>query len=189
MELEDIKQQWETLNRKLNEQQIISKRLMENTVSQKIDFINAYNWIGIFIILILTSVVALLGAEKQIPSKFITSIIIILLIALVSGIYHALLLNKTKSFKNNIFKSETEVIKYQKFSYWYYMIAIVIVFIFLIFSYFSFKEILIKYHRMDTFIIICLVAIVLSIVEMRWYVGKIQKLRQSISDLKEFEKE
>lgn len=189
MELEDIKQQWETITQKLNEQQIINRRLMQNIVGRKIDFINSYNWANTLVFLILLPVVTAIGIQKNIPSTVLWLTIIILAIGLLSSIYHALLFNKTKSFRNNIVESETNVTKYQQFSYWYYLISIIIVALFLIYFYFDFNDIMVKYNRVGIFITICFAGIVLAIVEMKWYIGKINNLRQSISDLKEFEKE
>ena len=47
MELEQLKQQWDILHTKLDEEQIINKKLMENAIRQKIDNTNFRNVFGL----------------------------------------------------------------------------------------------------------------------------------------------
>lgn len=189
MELEQLKQQWDIIQKKLDEQQIINKRLMENAVTQKIDFINTYNWIGIIILSLIIPIVFIIGPKKNVEPFLLYLIIGLLITGLVTGIYHALLFNKAKNYQNNILTTEKFIIFYERFSYWYYLIAIVLVFVFFTASVIIFYDRLIEYNRLWFFITLALGGILLSFGEMKWFLTKIKRLHQSISDLKEFEKE
>ncbi len=189
MELDELKQQWELLHQKLDEQEIVTKRLLENAVSQKIDFISGYNWIGIIIGLAVIPVVLFLGQTKQVEKELLVAITCILTFFTAFGIYKALQFNKTKSFKNDILHTEKIILRHEKLSFWYYLITLIVIFGFLIVSTFVFYERLVTYNRLWIFLVIIVFGIFAGVGEMKWYLRKIKNLQQSISDLKEFEKE
>lgn len=189
MELDELKQQWGILHKKLSEQQIINKRLMENTVSQKIDFISTYNWIGVIIGIIGIPLILFLGQERKIEKELLVLIVCMLFFFMVLGIYKAFQFNKIKSFKNNIVHTERIVLQHEKLSFWYYLITLIAIFGFLVIAIFVFYDRLVAYNRLWIFLVIIVFGIAMGIHEMKWYLGKVKKIYQSISDLKEFEKE
>ncbi len=189
MELEQLKQQWDILHAKLDEQQIINKRLMENAVTQKIDFLNNYNWIGIVLGIVIIPIVIFLGKTKHIESELLSFTVDMLTFFVILGIYKALKFRKINSFKNNILDTEKIITRYEKISFWYYLITIVVVICFLVTFGFIYCETLVAYNRHWILISIFIFAVIGSIGEMKWYLKKIKNLHQSISDLKEFEKE
>lgn len=189
MELEQLKQQWDILHAKLDEQQIINKRLMENAVRLKIDFISTYNWIGIAIGVAAIPIIILINQSHRVEDWVLATIICMLAFFNVFAIYKALQFNKTKSPKNDIINTEKMILQHQKISFWYYILTLIIVFGFLILSTFIFYERLVAYNRLWFFAVIIIGGIFAGIREMKWYLGKVNDLHQSISDLKEFEKE
>ncbi len=189
MELEQLKQQWEILHAKLDEQQIINKRLMENAVIQKIDFINTYNWIGIILGIGIIPIVIFWGKTKQIENGLLVFIICILIFFVILGVYKALQFKKTNSFRNNILDAEKIITKHEKTTFWYYIITLVVAVSFLVTFGLTYYELLIAYKRHWILLSIFAFVVIGSIGEMRWYLKKIKNLHQSISDLKEFEKE
>lgn len=76
MELEELKQQWDILHQKLNEQQIINKRLLENAVRQKIDFINSYNLFTSISALVLIPFLFIVQKQKNLDDIFFYFILI-----------------------------------------------------------------------------------------------------------------
>lgn len=189
MELDELKQQWDILHKKLDEQQIINKRLMENAVTQKIDFINSYNWIGIILGITIIPIVIFLGKTRQIENGLLIFTICMLIFFVILGIYKALQFRKTNSFKNNILNTEKIITQHEKITFWYYVITLVIVISFLTIFGLIYYTTIAEYNRQWIFISIIVFAIIGSISEMKWYLKKVKNLHQSISDLKEFEKE
>ncbi len=189
MELEQLKQQWDIIHAKLDEQQIINKRLMENTVTQKIDFINNYNWIGIILAIVIIPIVIFLGKTRHIENGLLVFTVCMLVFFTILGIYKALQFKKINSFKNNILDTEKIITQHEKISFWYYVITLVIVVSFLIVFGLTYYEILVAYKRHWILIAAFTLAVIGGIGEMKWYLKKIKNLHQSISDLKEFEKE
>lgn len=189
MELDELKQQWEVLHKKLDEQQIINRRLMENAVTQKIDSISNYNWIGVMVGIAVIPLMLFLNQQTKIEEGLLVSIICILIFFTAFGIYKALQFNKTKSFKNNIVNTEKIILQHEKLSFWYYLTTLIVIFGFLAVSTFIFYDRLVAYNRLWFFLVIIVLGFFAGIGEMKWYLGKVKKLHQSISDLKEFEKE
>lgn len=189
MELEQLKQQWDILHAKLDEQQIINKRLMENAVRQKIDFINSYNWIGIILGITIIPVILFLGKIRQVENGLIVFAVCMLAFFTILGIYKALQFKNINSFKNNILSTEKIITQHEKISYWYYVITLVVVICFLGVFGFIYYDILVAYNRHWILIAAFAFAIGAGFGEMKWYLGKVKNLHQSISDLKEFEKE
>ena len=189
MELEQLKQQWDIIRTKLDEQQIINKKLMENAATQKIDFINSYNWIGVIIGIAVIPFMFFLNQTKPIETELFVFIICILTFFTAFGVYKALQFNRIKSLKNDIVNTEKFILKHEKLSFWYYMVTLIVIFGFLVVSMFVFYDRLVAYNRLWLFIIIIVFGIIAGIGEMKWYLKKVKNLHQSISDLKEFEKE
>lgn len=189
MELEQLKQQWDILHAKLDEQHIINKKLMENAVTQKIDFINNYNWFGIILGIVIIPIVIFIGKTRQVENGLLVFATGMLIFFVIFGLYKALQFKKTNSFKNNILDTEKIITKHERITLWYYLITIVVVVSFLITFGLTYYEILVAYKRHWILIAAFTFAVIGSIGEMKWYLRKIKSLQQSISDLKEFEKE
>ena len=185
MELEQLKQQWDILHKKLDEQQIINKRLMENAVTQKADFINSYNWFGNIIGLIATPFIILLALEKEIDIEIIIATVGIVTFFIAFGVYNALQFNKIKSLKNNIIFKEKSIIQYEKSSFVYYLISLFVIFGFLCVIMFVYYDRFVANNRVWFFVSFIIVAIFGAVGKMKWYLSKVKKFHQSISDLKE----
>ena len=189
MELDELKQQWEILHQKLDEQQIINKRLMENAVGQKIDFINSYNLFGIAVGVLLTPFLLIVHKQKQIDDFILYSTLAFLIIMYPLSVYWAFQFAKNMSLKRNILDVEKFVLKYKKYTY----ISTWISYAFVIFIFAGSitinYDLFVKYNALGLVIVAYLAGLLFVIFIGTRDIKRLKNLHQSISDLKEFEKE
>ena len=87
MELEQLKQQWDILHTKLDEEQIINKKLMENAIRQKIDNTNFRNVFGLAVRVIIIPFLFIMYNHKFLNDFTFYITITFLIFALPFSIY------------------------------------------------------------------------------------------------------
>lgn len=187
MELEELKNKWEIMSKQIEKQTLVSKKLLDNVVVQKMNHLVSYNWFGIILTLIAIPIVIFLGMYKNIAGQFIYSGVGMLIVFFIWGIYNFRLLLKTKSYKNNLISAERATIKYRNNTIWYYMTQYLFATIYVIWLIASSYKLLVQFNRLEIIIIAVIVTFALTIFEYRWYIGKIKELHNSIEELKSFE--
>lgn len=188
MELDELKQQWEILHKKLDEQQIINKRLMEAAVRQKISFINSYNLFGIVLALFIIPILIMVQKQKNIDAIFFYFSLGSALIIIGFSAYWSIQFAKKMRVKTNILELEKFLHKYKRYSYISTLIAYIwsiVIFAWSITLYFD-NIIAAKMVPETILIYVAVFAFVVWISTRD--ISRLKKLHQSISDLKEFEK-
>lgn len=189
MELEQLKQQWDILHAKLDEQQIINKKLMENAIRQKIDNINLQNIFGLAVGVIITPFLFIMYNQKLLNDFTFYITITFLIFALPISIYWTYQFIQHMSLQKNIIEVERFLLKYKRYNYIIEKSSYTFVFIIFSWELINRYEILTSvnmfYPILIIYFLIFVGVIYLGIYEKR----KIKNLHQSISDLKEFEKE
>lgn len=189
MELEQLKQQWEILHKKLDEQQIINKRLMENAVNQKIDFINSYNLFGSISAFLLIPFLFIMGKLKNIEGIFFYFILISAFFFIGFSIYWSFQFAKKMSFKKNILEIEIFLLKYKRYTYISSIAAYIWAIVLFVWSIVIYYDLFVQYNRLEIAIIAYLTTFLFILYVGSRDMNRLKKLHQSISDLKEFEKE
>ena len=189
MELEQLKQQWDIIQKKLDEQQIINKRLMENAVTQKIDFINSYNIFEIVAGILLIPFLLIVSKQKMIDSFLLYPALAIVIIAFPISIYWAFQFSKNMSLKGNIIDVEKFILKYKKYTYISAIVSYTFTIIFFVASIVINYDLFVKYNRLGIAIIAYSATFLFIVFIGTRAVNRLRNLHQSISDLKEFEKE
>lgn len=189
MELEQLKQQWEILHQKLNEQEIINKKLMENAVNQKIDFINTYNLFGSISAIILIPFLLIMEKQKTIEGVFFYFILISAFLFIGFSIFWSLEFAKKMSFKNNILKQERFLLKYKRYTHIITIVGYVWAIIIFVWSIIINYDLFVQYNRLGLAIVAYCAAFLFIVFIGTRDIKRLKKLHQSISDLKEFEKE
>ncbi len=185
MEPEELKQQWDILHAKLDEQPIINKELMENAVKGKVKDISSENWtgliMGLFIIPLLWSM-----ASRDMDEKMIWFGFFIVFCSLLFSIYVTLFFDKVMK-KQSIVEREKGLLKYKQINIIRTCTLTVLIVIFLVlYTILVYKT---KPHLLILILFYSPILTAFSIWGNRKYMNDIKELQQSISDLKEFEKE
>lgn len=189
MELEQLKQQWDILHKKLDEQQIINKRLMENAVTQKVDFINSYNLFGSISAIILVPFLLIMGKQKNIEGIFFYFILISAFLFIGFSIFWSLEFAKKMSFKNNILEQERFLLKYKRYTHIITIIGYVWTIIIFVWSIIINYDLFVQYNRLSLVIVAYCAAFLFIVLIGTRDIKRLKNLHQSISHLKEFEKE
>lgn len=189
MELEQLKQQWDILHKKLDEQQIINKRLMENVVRQKIDFINSYNLFASISALLLIPFLIIIGKQKNIEGIFFDFILISALLFIGFSIYWSFQFAKKMSLKTSMLELEKFLLKYKRYSHISLFISYIWAIIIFTWSIVEHYNLFVKYNRLGIAIIAYLATFLFIVFIGTRDIKRLKNLHQSISDLKEFEKE
>lgn len=190
MELEQLKQQWDILHKKLDEQQIINKKLMENAVTQKIDFISNYNWFGVALFII-TIPFAWIMQSRHTPLdwNYFYFMMTVLIFYFIWDTYLTLLFDRTKKNKIDVISNEKSVLKFSKQRHLNSLTQFIVAIIIAIWGILHIWDKLIKFNTLESTIFIIVIIFIIG----GWlnfnYFRKLNQLKQSISDLKEFEKE
>jgi hypothetical protein len=189
MELEQLKQQWDILHAKLDEEQIINKKLMENAIRQKIDNTNFRNVFGLAVRVIIIPFLFIMYNHKFLNDFTFYITITFLIFALPFSIYWTYQFIQHMSLEKNIIEVEKFLLKYKRYNYIIEKFSYTVIFIILSWELINRYEILTSvnmfYPILIIFSLIFIGIIYLGIYEKK----KIKNLHQSISDLKEFEKE
>lgn len=190
MELEDIKQQWETINRKLNEQEIINKKLITNIMKRDMNFISNYNWINVILFIIVIPFVWLMQT-KYTPYdwKFIYAALFFLAVYFIWEIYLTLLFDKANRLRNDILTTEKLLIRFKRNRIINYQSSYIVAFFLVLWATRLIWDRMIQTNTwaLSTLIFVTLISISIWLTII--YFRKINSINQSISDLKEFEKE
>lgn len=189
MELEQLKQQWDILHKELDKQQIINKRLMENAVTQKIDFINAYNLFGSISAIILIPFLFLMGKQKNIEGIFFYFILISAFLFIGISVFWSLGFAKKMSFKNNILEQERFLLKYKRYTFIITIVGYVWAIILFVWSIIIHYDLFVQYNRLVLVILAYSATFLFILFIGTRDIKRLKNLHQSISDLKEFEKE
>ncbi len=189
MELDELKQQWDILHKELDKQQIINRRLMENAVKQKIDNINLQNVFGLAVGVIITPFLFIMYNQKHLNEFTFYATISFLILTLPFSIYWTYQFTKHMSLQKNIIEIEKFLLKYKRYNYIIGKFSYLFVLIIFSWELINIYEILTSINKfypvLIIFSLIFVGIIYLGIYEKK----KIKNLHQSISDLKEFEKE
>ncbi|HCB00246.1 MAG TPA: hypothetical protein DEP22_10085 [Porphyromonadaceae bacterium] len=189
MELEQLKQQWEILHKRLDEQEIINKQLMENAVKGKIKSISNENWGGlIFVIFTIPFIWIMQHNYKGLDTNVLYFGLFLMFFSLLFSIYSTFLFDKIMK-KKSILEREKGLLYFKKINYISTFIAIVLGIVFMIWVTISMHKQLIQTHMLEIAILSFVAAMGFGIWVTYKYFRKINELHQNISDLKEFEKE
>lgn len=189
MELEELKQQWDILHKKLDEQEIINKRLMENVVNQKIDSMNSYNLFGLISALLLIPFLFIMGKQKNIEGVFFYFILISAIFFIGFSLYWSFQFAKKMSLKKNILEIELFLLKYKRYNYISSIIAYIWAIVIFAWSIVINYDLFVQYNRLGIAIIAHLATFLFILFVGSREINRLKKLHQSISDLKEFQKE
>lgn len=189
MELDELKQQWDILHKELDKQQIINKRLLENAVRQKIDFINSYNLFGFAVGILAIPFIFIVRKQKMIDDFLFYSILTFFIIMFPISIYWAFQFVKNMSLKGNIINVEKFLLKYKRYTYISTIISYIWSIIIFAWTIVIYYDLFIQYNRLEIAIVAYLATFLLIVFIGTRDIKRLKNLHQSISDLKEFEKE
>lgn len=189
MELEQLKQQWDILHAKLDEQQIINKKLMENAVKGKAKSISNENWSGLILVIFTIPFVIIMQCNyKGLDSKVFYFALFLLSYSLLFSIYSTLFFDKVMK-KRSILEREKGLLKFKRINNLSTFIAIVLAIIFMVWEIITMYNQFLQTNKLGIAIFGFVSAIAFGFWVTYKYYRKINELQQSISDLKEFEKE
>lgn len=190
MELDELKQQWEILHKKLDEQQIINKRLMETAVNKRIKSISSQNWFGVILVIFIIPFVWMMQMNyNSLHTTLFYFAIGMLVCSLIAAVYLSVLFDKAMKTKNTVLEKEKKLIRFRKFNYVSTFISTIAAFVFLIWATISMYENLNAVNMLGISILLFIAIIVFASWISYRYILKINTLHQSITDLKAFEKE
>lgn len=190
MELDELKQQWEILRKKLNEQEIINKRLMETAVRQKINSISNTNWVNVILFLTTIPFVSIMQARHApLPPALFYFALFSLTVYCIWDFYLTLLFDKIRKNKLDILSMEKTVLKFKKQrllnTFSQFIVAIVLV----TWGIWSVHDRMMKMNLLELYIFgIAAVFIIGGWFSVRYF-HKLNSLKQNLSDLNEFQKE
>lgn len=190
MELEELKQKWDILSKEVEKQKIINQKLMDNVVNQKLKGLISYNWFGLALSILVIPFVYYLGKRSGLSD--LTYIYIGLagvIIFMIWGIFSFRIILKAKSYNQDLISAEKTIIKYRKSTSLSYLCQYIFIIPYLVYCLFTFKQYFISAGTLWVTILVFLGALAITVIELRWNMGKIKTLQKSISELKEFEKE
>ncbi|MDO5665261.1 MAG: hypothetical protein Q4G63_08405 [Bacteroidia bacterium] len=189
MELEQLKQQWDILHKKLDEQQIINKRLMENAVKGKIKSISNENWGGLILVVFTIPFIWIMQHNyKSLDTDVFYFALFLMFLSLLFSIYSTFLFDKTMK-KKSILEREKGLLKFKKINYISTFIITVLAIVFMVWVVISMYKQFMQANMLEIAILFFIAAMGFGIWVTYKYFRKINELHQSISDLKEFEKE
>lgn len=189
MELDELKRQWDILHKQLNEQKIINQRLMENVVKGKVKSISNENWKGLILVAFtIPFIIIMQDNYDSLDTKAFYFALFLMLYSLVFSIYATIFFDKVMK-KKSIIEREKGLIKFKKLNYISTFILIPFGFIFMVWVTVSRYQQLIQTNMLSVSIFLFVAAMGFGIWITYKYFRKINELYQSISDLKEFEKE
>ena len=189
MELDELKQQWELLHQKLDEQELINKRLMENAVKQKVKSISNENWSGLLLVIFTIPFIWIMQHNyKGLDTNVFYFGLLLMFCSLVFSIYSTLLFDKIMK-KKGILDREKGLFKFKKVNYASTFIGIVLGCVFIIWVTISMYEDLLKRNMLEIAVFSFIAAMAFGGWVTYKYIRKINELQQNISDLKDFEKE
>ena len=189
MELDELKQQWDILHKELDKQQIINRRLMENAVRGKIKSISNENWRGLILVIFTIPFIWIMQHNyKGLDTNVFYFGLLLMFFSLLFSIYSTFFFDKVMK-KKSILEREKGLLKFKKINYISTFVAIVLGFVFMIWVTISMYEQLRQAKMFEIAILSFVAAMGFGIWVTYKYFRKINELHQSISDLKEFEKE
>ena len=189
MELEQLKQQWDILHQKLDEQQIINKRLMENAVKGKIKSISNENWKGLILVIFTIPFIWIMQHNYEgLDTNLFYFGLLLMFFSLLSSIYSTFFFDKVMK-KKSILEREKGLLKFKKINYISTFITIVWGFAFMVWVTISMYKQLIQTNMLEIAILYFVAAMGFGVWATYKYFLKLNELHQSISDLKEIEKE
>lgn len=190
MELEELKQKWDILSKEVEKQKIINKKLMDNVVSQKLKGLISYNWVGLVFSLLAIPFVLYLGKQSGLGDlTYIYIGIAGVVFFMIWGMFSFRILLKAKSYNQDLISAEKMIIKYRKSTILSYLCQYIYIIPYLAYFFYFFKPYLIDAKITWFVILLFLSALAITVVELKWNMGKIKNLQKSISELNEFEKE
>ncbi|MEA5070403.1 MAG: hypothetical protein VB043_00620 [Petrimonas sp.] len=189
MELEQLKQQWEILHKRLDEQEIINKRLMENAVRQKIDFINSYNLFTSISALILIPFLFIVQKQKNLDGILFYFILICAFLFIGFSVFWSLQFAKKMSVKTKTLELEKFLLTYKRYTYISTIIAYIWSIIIFAWTIVIYYDLFVQYNRLEIAIVAYLATFLLIVFIGTRDIKRLKNLHQSIFDLKEFEKE
>ncbi len=189
MELEQLKQQWDILHAKLDEQQIINKRLLENAVKGKVKSISNENWSGLILVIFTIPFIWIMQHNyKGLDTNVFYFGLFLMFYSLLFSIYSTFFFDKVMK-KQSIIKREKGLLKFKKINYVSTFIVVILGFVFMVWVTISMYEQLVQAKMLEIAILTFVAALAFGIWVTYKYFRKVNELHQSISDLKEFEKE
>ena len=189
MELDELKQQWEMLHQKLDEQELINKRLMENAVKQKIKSISNENWSGLILVIFTIPFIWIMQYNYNgLDTNVFYFGLLLMFSSLIFSIYSTLLFDKIMK-KKSIMEREKGLLKFKKINYISSFVGIVLGVVFMVWVTISMYEQLVKGKMVEIAIFSFIAAMAFGGWVTYKYFRKINELHQDISDLKDFEKE
>ena len=189
MELDELKQQWELLHQKLDEQELINKRLMENAVKQKIKSISNENWSGLLLVIFTIPFIWIMQYNYNgLDTNVFYFGLLLMFSSLIFSIYSTLNFDNVMK-KKSIMEREKGLLKFKKINYISSFVGIVLGVVFMVWVTISMYEQLVKSKMVEIAIFSFIAAMAFGGWGTYKYFRKINELHQGISDLKEFEKE
>lgn len=189
MELDELKQQWELLHQKLDEQELINKRLMENAVKQKIKSISNENWSGLILVIFTIPFIWIMQHRfNGLDSNIFYFALILMFYSLLFSGYATFFFDRMMK-KKSILEREKGLLKFKKINNVGNFISFVFSIIFLVWLTISMYRIFAQSNIMEIVIFSFVAAMAFGAWGTYKYFRKINELHQSISDLKDFEKE
>ena len=189
MELEQLKQQWDILHKKLDEQQIINRRLMENAVRGKVKSISNENWSGLILVIFTIPFIWIMQHNYNgLDTRVFYFGLFLMFYSLLFSSYSTFFFDKAMK-KKSIIEREKGLLKFKKINNLSTFILSILGLIFMIWLTISMYKDLEKANLLTISILFFVAAIVIGAWGTYKYLRKINELHQSISDLKEFEKE
>lgn len=189
MELEQLKQQWDILHKELDKQQIINKRLMENAVKGKVKSISHENWSGLILVIFTIPFIWIMQHNYNgLDTNVFYFGLFLMFLSLVFSLYSTFFFDKVMK-KQSILEREKGLLKFKKMNNISTFIVVVLGIIFMIWVIISMHKQLIQAKMLEIAIFSFMAAMSFGVWVTYKYLRKINELHQSISDLKEFEKE
>ena len=189
MELDELKQQWELHQQKLDEQELINKRLMENAVKQKIKSISNENWSGLLLVIFTIPFIWIMQYNYNgLDTNVFYFGLLLMFSSLIFSIYSTLNFDNVMK-KKSIMEREKGLLKFKKINYISSFVGIVLGVVFMVWVTISMYEQLVKSKMVEIAIFSFIDAMAFGGWGTYKYFRKINELHQGISDLKEFEKE
>ncbi|MDL2277221.1 hypothetical protein LJC57_01390 [Parabacteroides sp. OttesenSCG-928-G07] len=194
MELDDLKTGWTILNERLEENEILNKRIVEEMIKNRTNSAHSKLFRYDLCLLILVALLCVFNPIMW-PTTilFLSSFLILeglLLIALVVAVWKISYLLRFNLETKNICELNRLILRYRLILKWDYIFSIPFVFIALVAVFLiQGSNVLLNSWRLWVVGISLVVAVIWSILEIRFSNKAIASIEQGLKELKEFEEE
>lgn len=191
MELEELKTSWNILNERLNQNEILNKRIIKEMITSRIltaqQRLLWKNILGYTIYLTCLLLTCFSHALFGTPLLVVYSVSCLLLLGAILGLPAFISLLKF-DIHRPLKDSFARILFYQKSLRICYPIIVCLCLFLILFIFFYFRDF--KADKQTfIFIFIFLLGSVGSVIEFRWDNSKLKAIKQGLEELKEFEKE